>query len=79
MANCMMESKSFPPIFWDEEFTYAAYIQNSVPHKSLDGITPFEAWNGHKPDVSHFRIFGSKAWARNPLEKRKNLESKIKE
>ena len=43
-------------------------------HKNLDGITPFEYWNGHNPDVTHFRIFGSKAWARIPIEKRKDLQ-----
>ena len=37
-------------------------------------MTPFEAWSGHKPDVSHFRIFGSRAWARSPTEKRKDLQ-----
>ena len=25
-------------------------------------MTPFEAWSGHKLDVTHFRIFGSRAW-----------------
>ena len=39
----------------------------------IDDITPFEAWSGHKPDVTHFRTFGSKAWARIPTEKRKAL------
>ena len=50
-----------------------------MPHKNLDGMTPFESWSGHKPDVTHFRIFGSKAWARIPIEKRKDLQPQIKE
>ena len=45
-----------------------------MPHKYPDGITPFEAWSGHKLDVTHFRIFGSKAWDRIPTEKRKALK-----
>ena len=49
----------------------ASYIQNRVPHKQLDGITPFKSWSGHKLDVTHFRIFGSTAWARIPTEKMK--------
>ena len=32
-------------------------------------MTPFEAWSGHKPYVTHFRIFGSKAWDRIQIEK----------
>ena len=42
-------------------------------------MTPFEAWSGHKPDVTHFRIFGSKAWARIPTEKRKALQPQSQE
>ena len=42
-------------------------------------MTPFEAWSGHKPYVTHFRIFGSKAWARIPTEKRKSLQSQSQE
>ena len=58
---------------------YASYIQNRVPHKKLDVIIPFEAWSGHKPDVSHFNIFGSKAWAKIPTKKRKDLKPQIQE
>ena len=42
-------------------------------------MNPFEAWSGHKPDVTHFRIFGSKAWARIPTEKREALQPQIQE
>ena len=68
-----MEAKNFPPNFWDEAIKYESYIQNYVPHKNLDGMTPFESWNGNNPDVTHFRIFGSKAWVGIPTEKRKAL------
>ena len=34
---------------------------------------------GHKPSVSHFKVFGSKAWARIPPEKRKALKPQRKE
>ena len=37
-------------------------------------MTPFEAWSSCKPEVTHFRIFGSRAWARIPSEKRKELD-----
>ena len=78
MATCMMEAKTLPPKFWDKAIKCASYIQNRVPHKYLDGMTPFESWSGHKPDLTHFRIFGSKVWARIPTEKRKALQPKSK-
>ena len=79
MATCMMEDKPFPQIFWDEDIKCAYYIHNSVPHNHLDGINPFESWSGHKPDVTNFRIFASKAWARIPIEKRKDLQPQSQE
>ena len=79
MATCMLEAKNLPPTFWAEAINCAYYIQNRVPHKYLDGITPFEAWSGHKPDVTHFRIFGSRAWDRIPTKKRKALQPQSQE
>ena len=70
----MMELvKTLPPKYWDEAINCEAYIQNRVPHKYLDGMNPFKSWSGHKPDVTHFRIFGSKARARILTDKRKAL------
>ena len=77
MTTCMLESNTLQPKFSAIDINCESYIQNRVPHKHLDGITPFESWSGHKPDVSHFRIFGSKAWARIPINKRKDLEPKV--
>ena len=48
-------------------------------HKNLDGMTPFEAWSGNKPDATHFKIFGSKDWDRIPTEKRKDLQPQSQE
>ena len=42
-------------------------------------MTPFESWSGHKQDVTHFRIFGTKAWARIPTEKSKALQPQNQE
>ena len=67
MATCMMEAKTLPPKFWAEDINCASYIQNRVPHKYINGITPFEAWSGHKPDVSHFGIFCIKVKGQNLL------------
>ena len=57
MATCMMEAKYFPPKFWSKDIKFASYIQNRVPHNQIYGITRFEAWSGHKQDVTHFTIF----------------------
>ena len=59
----MLKAKSLAENLWVEAMNFAANIQNRVPHSSVKGKTPFEAYFGHKPDVSNFRVFGPVAWA----------------
>ena len=73
METCKMEAMTLPPNFWAEAINCASYIQNMVPHKMLYGMTLFESWSGNKPYVTHFMIFGSKAWARIPIEKKEGF------
>jgi hypothetical protein len=49
------------------------YIVKGTPTKDLRKTTLEEAWTKIKPDVSHFRVFGSEAWAHIHDEKRKEL------
>ena len=79
METCMIEAKDLNPKIWDEAIKCDACFQNISPHKSVDVKTPYEAWFGHKPNFSHFRVFGSKAWARIPTEKKNSLPPQIKE
>jgi hypothetical protein len=60
MASCMLHAKSLSQSSWE------TYIKNISPHRSVKDKTPYEAWSGLKPEVTHFRIFGSRAWARIP-------------
>ena len=69
----MIEARDLSPKIWVEAINCAAHIQNISFKKSVNGNTPYEAWFGHKPNVSNFRIFGSRAWARIHSEKRKYL------
>jgi transposase InsO family protein len=63
MASCILHVKSLPQRLWAEEINYATYIQKKNPHRSVKDKTPYEAWSGLKPEVAHFHIFGSCAWA----------------
>eukprot|EP00253_Pinus_taeda_P018200 PITA_18200 len=74
MASCMLHAKSLPHNLWAEALNCANYIQNRSPHRFVKDQTPFEAWNGTKPEVTHLRVFGSRAWARIPSKKIKALD-----
>jgi hypothetical protein len=74
MASCMLHAKSLPQRLWAEALNCETYIQKRSPHRSSKDKTPYEAWSGLKLEVTHFHIFGSRAWARIPSEKRKALD-----
>jgi hypothetical protein len=74
MASCMLHAKSLPHRLWAEALNCATCIQNRSPHRYIKDNTHYEAWSGLKPEVAHFLIFGSRAWARIPSEKRKVLD-----
>ena len=50
---------------------------NRTPTKDLKNLNPEEACSSIKPDVSHFHVFGSDAWAHIPDVEHKALEPKI--
>ena len=58
MARSMMKGMKLPGWFWGEAVTTAVYILNRSPTRSVEGMTPFEAWYGTKPPVHFFRVFG---------------------
>jgi hypothetical protein len=58
MAHSMMKSKGMPGRFWGEAVSMVFYLLNRAPTKSVDGMTPYEAWYGRKPSVDHLRTFG---------------------
>ena len=58
MDTCMIEAKDLSPKLWDESIKYVLYIQIRDIQKLVSGKTPYEAWFGHKPNISNFRIFG---------------------
>jgi transposase InsO family protein len=50
-------------------------IRNLWPTASIS-TTPYQAWYGDVPDLSHLRVLGSRGWALLPSSKRKKMQSK---
>jgi transposase InsO family protein len=74
-ARSMILAQGLELEFWGKAVSMAMYIKNQCPTKALNSKTPQEAWSGRKPDVFHLRVFGCKAFAHVPDEKRTKLES----
>ena len=78
LVRAMLISKGLPTFLWDEAVSHATYIRNRSPTCALKGKTPFEAWTGKKPNVSHFREFGSDVWVLDESKNRSKLVPKSK-
>ena len=76
MARSMMQFKGLSSSYWAEAVHTVVYLRNKSPTASLDGVTPYEAWYGYKPNVKHLRVFGSVCYALVPIEKRNKLDSR---
>ena len=64
--------------FWAEAVANSVYLRNRSPTTAVPQMTPYEAWNGSKPDVSHLREFGCPCYAHVPKDERKKLDPKAK-
>lgn len=61
MSRCLLTEAELPNTFWAEAVLTANYIQNRVLTRAKEA-TPYELWNGSKPGINHFQIFGSKCY-----------------
>ena len=76
-TRSMLHGSGLPLYLWDECVKCAAYILNRVLSRStIQPITPYEAWYGTKPNVSHFIPFGCRADVHIPKADRKKLDAK---
>ena len=76
LVRSMLKTKSLPHFLWAEAAALACYVLNRAATKAVQAKTPEEAWSGHKPCVSHFRIFGSLCYSHIPKEKCGKLHDK---
>lgn len=76
-ARAMLIGSGVAKTFWCEAVETAAYLVNRSPASALkEGKTPFELWEGRKPNISGMRVWGSPAYCHVPKETRKKLDSK---
>jgi hypothetical protein len=63
MARSMLKEKHISNEYWGDEVLCFVFILNRSPTKNVRNHVPQEAWDGKPCNVSHFRIFGSVAFA----------------
>jgi hypothetical protein len=53
----MLESPGMPYEWWGEAILTANFVRNRVVTKNRE-VTPYEGWNGRKPNVNFLRAWG---------------------
>ncbi|KAI3731931.1 hypothetical protein L1987_63124 [Smallanthus sonchifolius] len=61
MARSMMCRTNLPHSFWSYALMTASRLVNLAPTKKVDK-TPYEIWNGSKPNLSYLRVWGCDAY-----------------
>ena len=75
-TRSMLLDAELPQTYWAEALMTAAYLRNRSPTAAVEGMTPFQAWSGKKPGVSHLRVFGYAGYVHVPKDRRSKLDSK---
>lgn len=76
MVRSMLSAKKVPKSFWPEAVKWTFYVLNICPTLAVKDVTPREAWNGVKPSVEYFRVWGCIGHVHIPEAKRGKLDDK---
>ena len=74
----MLSDSKLPKRFWAEALSTATYLHNRSPTNAVQKMTPYEAWTGMKPNVSHLRVFGCEAYSHVPKDERNKIDPKAR-
>ena len=69
----MMHDQGLPLHLWAEACKTVVYLQNRSLHRIIGMKTLEEAFFGKRPDVGHFKIFGSSVYFHVTKDARKKL------
>ena len=68
-AQGLMRNDSLPNWLWESAVRHACWVENRTPSRALaNGITPYEAYYGRKPNVGMLKVFACEAWAHIPTK-----------
>ena len=74
ITRCILIESRLPYNYWSFAVHHAVYTMNRLPTKRIEWQTPYELWQGNKPDVHHLRPFGCIAYAHLESSLRTSLQ-----
>lgn len=78
-ARSMLVDAHLDRIYWAEAVKTATHCKNLSPTIAVSGMTPYEKWNGDRPDIGYLRVFGCRAFMHIPKQKRSKWDIKADE
>jgi len=78
-ARSLLKESGLDNKYWAEALEMAVYLKNICPTKSVEGMVPFQAWAGSKPNVEGLRIFGCLASVHVSRKKTKKLGNRSRD
>jgi hypothetical protein len=75
-ARTVLSHAGLPPQYWQNAMATVAHVTNRLITNANDRYSPFELWTGKRPDLSHLRVFGCRAYAHVPDQKRTKFDPK---
>ena len=79
MARTMLNEHNLPKYFWGHAVDTACHVLNRVYLRPTLNKTPYELWNGRAPNISYFKVFGSKCYILNTKDKLGKFDAKSTE
>ncbi|KAJ1694595.1 hypothetical protein LUZ63_011293 [Rhynchospora breviuscula] len=76
LARSMLHEFAVPKFLWAEAVNTACHVVNRACIRSKLKKTPFELWVGRTPNISYFRVFGSKCFVLDESPKVTKFDAK---
>ena len=58
LKRTMLSESSLPKYFWADAVNTSCFVMNIVLIRPILKKTPYELFNGRKPNISHLKVFG---------------------
>ena len=67
-GRTLLKDAGAPNFLWADAFVTAVYAINRTVSSAAGGVTPFEAFFGQRPDISHMRVWFLDMFAHCPKD-----------
>ena len=73
--TAMLDESGLSKRYWAECLAALVHVLNCCPTAAVTDATPYQLWNGKKPDIGHLRVWGCVAYVNVQRDKHPSLGS----